>query len=68
MGIPTAQICTITSIAASIGVPRIVPEEGIPFPVGNPSLDAAAEKKLRRGLVLKALQAISQPASGPSHP
>ena len=47
---------------------RIVPGEGIPFPVGNPSLDAAAEKKLRRGLVLKALQAISQPASGPSHP
>ena len=27
-----------------------------------------AEKKLRRGLVLKALEAISQPASGPSHP
>ena len=68
MGIPTAQICTITSIAASIGVPRIVPGEGIPFPEGNPSLDAVAEKKLRRSLVLKALQAISQPAPGPGHP
>ena len=44
MGIPTAQICTITS------------------------LDAVAEKKLRRSLVLKALQAISQPAPGPGHP
>ena len=68
MGIPTAQICTITSIAASIGVPRIVPGEGIPFPVGNPSLDAVAEKKLRRRLVLKALQAHRPPAPGPAHP
>lgn len=52
------NICTITSIAASIGVPRIVPRIGIPYPGGNPSIDMGAEKKLRKKLALEALHAL----------
>ena len=59
MGIPTAQLCTITSIASAIGVPRIVPGIGIPHPAGDPALEPASEKKLRKELVRKALKALS---------
>ena len=62
-GIPTAQICTITSIAQAIGVARVVPGVGIPHPLGNPALDAGSEKKLRREKVERAREALSTPLS-----
>ena len=40
-------------------MPRIVPGIGIPHPAGDPSLEPASEKKLRKELVRKALAAIS---------
>lgn len=52
------QICTITSIALSIGANRIVPGYAIPHPLGNPDLSLAQEKKLRRKLVDRALAAL----------
>ena len=61
VGIPTAQICTITSIAQAIGVMRVVPGVGIPHPLGNPELSPEAEKALRRELVERALKALSTP-------
>lgn len=58
-GIPTVQLCTITSIARSLGVSRIVPALGIPHPVGNPRLSKEEEGRVRNALVRKALQALA---------
>lgn len=57
-GIPTAQVCTIVSIALAVGANRIVPAVAIPHPLGDPELSPALEKQLRRRLVEKALGAL----------
>jgi betaine reductase len=49
-----------------VGAPRIVPTRGIPFPAGDPSLDADAEKAWRRKLLDRALEAVSTPVHGPT--
>lgn len=54
------------SIAEQMGVPRIVPARGIPFPTGDPSLDADAEHAWRRALVERAVDALATPVSGPT--
>ena len=46
-GIPTALLCNLVSIAERVGAPRIVRTRGIPYPTGDPSLDADAEKRWR---------------------
>jgi glycine reductase len=58
-GIPTALLCNLTSIAERVGAPRIVPTRGIPYPAGDPSLDAPTEKAWRRQLVQRGLQAVA---------
>ncbi len=58
-GLPVVHICTVVPISLTVGANRIVPAVAIPFPLGNPSLDAAEEKKLRRGIVEKALHALT---------
>jgi len=57
-GIPVVHMCTITPISLTVGANRIVPTIAIPHPLGNPALDPADEKKLRRQLVEKALAAL----------
>lgn len=57
-GIPVVHICTVTPISMTVGANRIVPAVAIPHPLGNPALDEADEKKLRRKLVEKALAAL----------
>jgi glycine reductase len=49
-----------------VGAPRIVPTRGIPFPAGDPSLDADAEKEWRRKLLDTALRAITTAVHGPT--
>ncbi len=49
-----------------MGAPRIVPTRGIPFPAGDPSLDADAEKAWRRKLLDRALEAVSTPVHEPT--
>jgi glycine reductase len=49
-----------------VGAPRIVPTRGIPFPAGDPSLDADAERAWRRRLLERALEAVSTPVHGPT--
>lgn len=49
-----------------MGAPRIVPTRGIPFPAGDPSLDAGAEKAWRRKLLDRALEAVATPVHGPT--
>ena len=63
-GLPVVHVCTVTPISMTVGANRIVPASAIHHPLGNPALDAAEEKKLRRGLVEKALKALTTEVSG----
>jgi len=57
-GMPVVHMCTVVPISLTVGANRIVPTVAIPYPLGNPSLDKAEEKNLRRKLVEKALKAL----------
>lgn len=57
-GIPVVHICTVVPISLTVGANRIVPAVAIPHPLGNPALDAAEEKKLRRAIVVRSLEAL----------
>ena len=52
------HVCTVVPISLTVGANRIVPAVAIPYPLGNPALEKADEKKLRRKLVEKALRAL----------
>ncbi len=54
------------SIASRVGAPRIVPTRGIPYPSGDPSLDAEHERAWRRRLLERALDAVTTPVSQPT--
>jgi glycine reductase len=58
-GIPVVHICTVVPISLTVGANRIVPAIAIPHPLGDPKLDLAEEKSLRRKLVERALSALS---------
>jgi glycine reductase len=57
-------LCNLVSIARRVGAARIVPTRGIPYPTGDPSLDAERERAWRRALLERALEAVSTPVSG----
>lgn len=57
-GIPVVHICTVVPISLTVGANRIVPAVAIPYPLGNPAMEAAEEKKLRRDIVENALRAL----------
>jgi selenoprotein B, glycine/betaine/sarcosine/D-proline reductase family len=57
-GIPVVHMCTVVPISLTVGANRIVPTVAIPYPLGNPALEPADEKELRRKLVRKALEAL----------
>ena len=63
-GIPVVHVCTVTPISMTVGANRIVPAIAIPHPLGNPALDAAEEKQIRRKLVEKALNALQTEVTG----
>jgi len=60
-GIPVVHVCTVTPISMTVGANRIVPAVAIPYPLGNPTLEKEEEKKLRRKIVDKALNALETP-------
>jgi betaine reductase len=60
-GIPVVQIATIVPIMMTVGSNRIVPGIAIPHPVGRPELGEAEDKKTRRKLLEKALEAMVTP-------
>ena len=60
-GIPVVQIATIVPIMMTVGSNRIVPGVAIPHPVGKPELGDAEDKKARRKLLEKALEAMVTP-------
>jgi glycine reductase complex component B subunit gamma len=49
-----------------VGAPRIVPTRGIPFPTGDPELAPEEERKLRRQLLERALEALGTAVEGPT--
>ena len=63
-GIPVVHVCTVTPISMTVGANRIVPAIAIPHPLGNPALDLAEEKELRRHIVEKALEALTTEVDG----
>ncbi len=63
-GLPTVHMCTVVPISLTVGANRIVPAIAIPHPLGNPALDHEEEKKLRRGLVEKALKSLETEVDG----
>ena len=58
------HICTVVPISLTVGANRIVPAVAIPHPLGNPALEPADEKKLRRKIVEKALKALQTEVEG----
>ncbi len=60
------MLCNLTSIAERVGAPRVVPTRGIPYPTGDPSLDAAAERAWRRRLVERGLEAVATAVHAPT--
>lgn len=60
-GIPVVQIATIVPIMLTVGSNRIVPGVAITHPVGDPAKGPEADKKIRRELLLKALEAMTTP-------
>ncbi len=58
------HVCTVTPISMTVGANRIVPAIAIPHPLGNPALDKAEEKELRRRIVEKALNALATEVDG----
>ena len=57
------HVCSIVPISRTVGANRIVPSIAIPHPLGDPGLEPAAERALRRDLVVKALGALTTPVS-----
>lgn len=58
-GIPVVHVCTVVPISKTVGANRIVPAIAIPHPLGDPNLNNAEEKALRRKIVEKALEALT---------
>ncbi len=61
---PVVHMASIVPISQSVGANRIIPTVAIPYPLGNPKLDAAEEKALRRKLVEQAITALSTDVDG----
>ncbi len=59
-GIPVVHMCTVTPISMTVGANRIVPTVAIPYPLGKPDLGPEEEFALRKQLVGKALDALTQ--------
>ena len=60
-GLPVVHMCTVVPISLTVGANRILPTVAIPYPLGDPKLNMAAEKELRRKLVKRALRALETP-------
>ncbi len=58
-GIPVVHMCTVVPISLTVGANRIVPTIAIPHPLGNPKIEKSEERKIRKKLVEKALDALT---------
>jgi glycine reductase len=60
------QLSALDALAKSIGSNRIVRGKAITNVVGDPSLNPEDERKFRKRLVQKALEALRTPVEGPT--
>ncbi len=58
-GIPCVHICSIVPISEAVGANRILPATAIPYPTGDPNLPKDEEFKLRKKMVLRALNTLT---------
>jgi glycine reductase len=56
----------MTPVAEMVGSNRIVPGCGIVHPVGNADLEPKEEKRLRRAIIEKALEALQTEVEEPT--
>ena len=61
-----AQICTMTPVAEMVGSHRIVLGNGIVHPLGSAEASPEDERRLRRQIVERALDALSKPVEDPT--
>ena len=61
LGIPIVQISALDALAKSVGSNRIVRGKAITSIVGDPDLSPAEERRFRKRLVVKALEALRTP-------
>ena len=62
-GIPTVLVTNLITVARTMHVNRVFSGVAIPHILGNPTLPPAEERALRRALVERALQLLTQPAA-----
>jgi len=62
-GIPVVQMATIVPIMLTVGANRIVPGVAIPHPIGAPDQGPEGDRKVRRKLLNKALEALTTEVS-----
>lgn len=60
------QISALDALAKSIGSNRIVRGKAITNVVGDPALNPQDERRFRKSLVQKALEALRTPVEGPT--
>ena len=60
-----AQVCTMTSVAEMVGSHRIVQGNGIVHPVGSAEVSPEEERRIRREIVERALEALATPVDRP---
>jgi betaine reductase len=65
-GLPTAMISALPPVALELGANRVVRGVKIPHPCGDPTLDAAADRALRLGIVGGALHALAEAVTEPT--
>ena len=53
------MICSLTSIAKNVGVPRVLAGRSIPAPTGDAALTPEEETAMRKKMALEALRAIT---------
>jgi betaine reductase len=61
-----AQICTMTPVAEMVGSHRIVTGNGIVHPLGSAESSPEEEKRLRRRILERALEALEKPVDKPT--
>jgi glycine reductase len=66
LGVASAHITAIPSVALSVGISRVVVGGGIPYPAGNPALPLNREKIFRRRCLETALRALTTSVDAPT--
>ena len=59
-GIPTIHMVNMVPIATDVGSARIIQTVSIPHPLGDPNLPQDKQYDLRKNLVMKALNTLTE--------